>query len=454
MIALRTLCVLSLLLVACGSEPAEPGADASDAVADVTASDDVTSTVMPEDSAGPPSDSAEVDDVAAGGIDADDEANTPISFGLPDLMGARTDSVVPMPGLIAVQPAVAVSAEGETLVVFTATPGAEGDLGIYASLAGQAAIPVKTEPPGQRNEPSVCRLSGGGFAAAWAYDGQAYGYTLGVEVAVFDSDGVVVKAFEVTTEVEGNHWLGAVGCSPEGGFTVVGSRTDTDDTTFGVFAQHFDAAGEALGAAFGVNPTPEGTQVQPVVGIGPGGTGVVIYEDAPADGSYALTARGIDASGAVGDTFSVLSLEGTDCLKPAVAVSAGGAFAYAGNIGTQVTLFQVPFAQSLEPMEALFESTGIAGMPAVTFLDGEDVVALAMLTNFIGAGEPSVTVQLLGEGVEPQASMVSLGDDPTLPPYPPAIAYGAGTLAVAWTQRTDGGYELHLSEFEAPVLAR
>jgi hypothetical protein len=446
------------LLLACGSEPAAAGADVSLATGQADAggeasregdvAEDMSQDVSAEDASGH-------DAVAPNDAEDDDSLGGPGPvFGLPDLSGPRTDSVVPMPGLVGVQPAVAVSAEGEALVVFTGTPGAEGDLGIYASLSGQAAVALKAEPPGQRNEPSVCRLSGGGFVAAWSYDGQAYGYTLGVEGAVLGSDGAVVKAFEITTEVEGNHWLGSVGCSPEGGFTVVGSRTDTDDTTFGVFAQHFDADGEALSAAFGVNPSPEGTQVQPVVGIGPGGAGVVIYEDAPADGSYALTARGIDALGAVGDTFAVLSLEGTECLKPAVAVSEGGALAYAGNIGTQVRLFRVPSAQSPEPSEASFESTGIKGMPALTFLDGEEVVALAMLTDFVGAGEPSVTVQLLGEGGEPEASVVALGDDPNLPPYPPAIGYGAGTLAVAWTQRTDGGYEIHLSEFEVPVLTR
>ena len=57
-------------------------------------------------------------------------------------------------------------------------------------------------------------------------------------------------------------------------------------------------------------------------------------------------------------------------------------------------------------------------------------------------------VDLLGSGVDADVSSVLLGDDPQLPPYPPAVAYGAGTLAVAWTQRTTDGFEIHLGQFK------
>lgn len=374
-------------------------------------------------------------------------------FELPDLTGARTDSVIAMPGLVAVQPAVAVGQDGQPLVIFTGTPGAEGDLGIYASFPGQETLALKTEPPGQRNEPSVCRLSDGGFVAVWSYDGQAVGNTLGIEGAILDGGGALVTTFEVTTEVEGNHWLGHVGCNPSGGFTVVGSRTDTDDTTFGVFAQAYTAAGEPLGDPFGVNPAPEGTQVQPVVGIGPEGSGVVLYEDAPDDDSYVLTARGFDGSGVVGETFVVLAQAGVDCLRPAVAVSEGGVVAYAGNLGTQVHVLTAPTAA--EPQSAMMtwlETTGSKGLPALTFVGRDDVLVLAMIENLTGAGEPKVQVQLLGAEVEPATSTVLLGSDPTLPPYPPSLDYAGGTLAVAWTQRTDDGYEIHLSRFEAAPI--
>ena len=375
----------------------------------------------------------------------------PGSHGLPVLTGERFDSVLCMPGSVAVQPALAVSASGEPLVVFTATPGEEGDLTIYASMAGRPAISLRSEPQGQRNEPSVCRLKGGGFALAWSYDGQAYGYTLGIEGAVLDSEGALLKSFALSTEVEGNHWLGHVGCDPDGGFTIVGSRTDTDDTTFGVFAQRYDAAGEPLGAAFGINPNPEGTQVQPVVGLTPGGRGVVLYEDAPVDESYRLSARAIGPEGATGEVFTLLSFEGVDCLKPAIAISPSGALAYAGNLGVQVHVLGAPSADSPVPTSTWLSTSGSQGLPALTFLDREEVLALAMIENLTGAGDPQINVTLLGEGLASETSAVLLGDDPQLPPYPPAIGYGGGVLAVAWTQRTDEGFEIHLTQFAAPT---
>ncbi len=443
----RWLLILSFLLAACGSESSPSTTDAS-AVPDADVSVDVATidVSLDEDVTTP--------DVTVDSSSIADTA-TPVTpqFELPDLTGARTDSVIAMPGLVGVQPAVAVGEDGQPLVIFTATPGAEGDLSIYASYGAEETIALKTEPPGQRNEPSVCRLSDGGFVAVWSYDGQAVGNTLGVEGAVLDAVGALVTTFEVTTEVEGNHWLGHVGCDPSGGFTVVGSRTDTDDTTFGVFALAYNAAGEPLGDAFGVNPAPEGTQVQPVAGIGPDGAGVVLYEDAPEDGNYMLTARGFDGSGTVGETFVVLAQAGVDCLKPAVAVSEGGVVAYAGNLGTQVHVLTGPSAAEPEPTVTWLETTGSKGLPALTFVGRDDVLAVAMIENLTGAGEPKVQVQLLGDEVDPATGTVLLGSDPTLPPYPPAIAYGAGTLAVAWTQRTEDGYEIHLSRFEAePVV--
>lgn len=438
--------ILSLILVACGSEGSSLSPDATPAL-DADVSVDVAMDDVGLDAEVTPPDIT-VDSGSMG----DTAPATDPQFQLPDLTGARTDSVISMPGLIGVQPAVAVGPHGQPLVIFTGTPGAEGDLGIYASFAGQEAQGLKSEPLGQRNEPSVCPLSAGGFVAVWSYDGQAVGNTLGVEGAVLDASGVLVKTFVVQTEVEGNHWLGHVGCDPSGGFTVVGSRTDTDDTTFGVFALAYNAAGEPLGDAFGVNPTPEGTQVQPVAGIGPDGSGVVLYEDAPEDGNYALTARAFDGSGAMGETIVVLAQAGVDCLKPAVAVSPGGVVAYAGNLGTQVHVLTAPSPAEPEPTVSLLETTGSKGLPALTFVAGDDVLAVAMIENLTGAGEPMVQVQLFGEGVDPATGTVLLGSDPTLPPYPPAIDYAAGTLAVAWTQRTEDGYAIHMSQFAASPL--
>lgn len=388
------------------------------------------------------------------GADSSTEPEVPedVELGLPALSDDPGSIVIDMPGDVGVQPAVAVGEGGAAIVVFTATPGAEGDLSIYASFDGGEAIALKADPPGQRNEPSVCRLSGGGFVAVWSYDGQAVGNTLGVEGAILDAAGALTTTFEVKTEVPGNHWLGHVGCDPSGGFTVVGSRTDTDDTTFGIFAKSYDAAGVPVGSTFGVNPEPDGTQVQPVVGVGPSGSGVVLYEDAPQDEDYVLTARVFDASGPIGDPFTLLGQPGVDCVKPAVAISPGGVVAYAGNRGAQVVVSTAPSLSAPEPTQTWLETTGSHGLAALTFLERDDVLAAARIENVTGAGAPGVRLVLLGDGVGENADSALLGDDPQLPPYPPAVAYGGGTLAVAWTQRTEQGYEVHLSQFKAAPI--
>ena len=379
----------------------------------------------------------------------DTQVNVPpqIVYEIPDLTGARTESTIPALGSVAVQPATAVGNSGQSVVIFAGTSDENSDLGIYVSTPGQPVAPLRTEPSGQRNEPSICRLSNGGFVAVWSYDGQAVGNPLGIEGATLAADGSVVSSFDIKTEVEGNHWLGHVGCNPSGGFTVAGSRTDTDGTTFGVFAQHFRNDGTVLGDAFIVNPAPEGTQVQPVVGVTWGGTGVVMYEDAPTGGDYRLNARTFDSSGVASSTFTILASEGADALKPAIALSHNGRVAYAGNIGAQIQILAAPSVQSPEPTETWVKTFGSFIFPAITYLSTDTELAMVSLVNVTRAGEPSVRVEILTEGSDASLSSVSLGDDPNLPPYPPSIGYGGGVLAVAWTQRTDDGFEIRQSTF-------
>ncbi|MEC8022435.1 MAG: hypothetical protein VX223_00780 [Myxococcota bacterium] len=375
-----------------------------------------------------------------------------IVYETPDLAGDRTDSTISALGSVAVQPAIAVGNSGQPIVVFAGTSNENSDLGIYVSTPGQPTTPVRTEPSGQRNEPSICRLSDEGFVAVWSYDGQAVGNPLGVEGAIFAADGSILSSFDVKTEVEGNHWLGHVGCNPSGGFTVAGSRTDTDGTTFGVFAQHFRNDGTVLDDAFIVNPAPEGTQVQPVVGVTWGGTGVVMYEDAPTDGDYRLNARTFDPSGVVSSTFTILASEGADALKPAIALSHNGRVAYAGNIGGQIQVLSAPSLQSPEPTEPWVKTFGSFIFPAITYLSTDTELAMVSLVNVTRSGAPAVRVEILTEGSNASLSSVSLGDDPNLPPYPPSIGYGGGVLAVAWTQRTDDGFEVHQSTFVGSAI--
>ena len=437
------LAVVSLCFAGCGSD---------DSTSRSTDDGDASATLL--DTLDSADTSASVDTLSTEDTKDEEDSFTPppIQYSTPDLTGERTDSVLPALGDVAVQPAVAVGNAGQPVVVFAGTSDENSDLAIYVSSPGRPTAAVRIEPPGPRNEPSICRLSNGDFAAAWSYDGQGIGLPLGVEGAILAADGSVISTFDVKTEVEGNHWLGHVGCNPTGGFTITGSRTDTDDTTFGVFVQRYDNEGAAQGDAFGVNPSPDGTQVQPVVAIAPDGTGVVVYEDSPNDTNYVLTGRTIGDSAAESQAFTVLGSEGADALKPAIAISYTGQVTYAGNVGAQVQLMTVESLQTPEPGEAWLKTFGSFVFPAITYLSQEGDLALVSLMNVTGAGEPSVRVEILSVGNDVPKSSVSLGDDPKLPPYPPSIGYGGGILAVAWTQRTESGFEIHQSTFEGSVI--
>lgn len=373
------------------------------------------------------------------------EVPNPPNLGKPDGPHA-----VPTAGGISIQPGVAISAEGVVAIIFAGNTAEVKDLDVWVSVDGEAPVSVSPDAPGARNEPAICALAGGGFVAAWSFDGQAHGLPLGVEAALISADGSVGKRFAVSTEVEGNHWLGHVGCDPQGGFVVTGVRTDTDDTTFGVFAQWYSADGSPEGGALAINPTPEGTQVQPVVAIAPNGEGVVVYEDSPTNEQYALSARRINAKGTVGDVFHVAGDATHEAKTPAVAINASGRVAYAGTVFNDVKLRVAPSTDAApEPLELNHDGGGRSN-PAVTFAGRPDVIGVIFLDDSGASGSRRVVLSLVGAGVPKAQPRVTVSDKNKLPPYPPAIAWGAGKLTVAWTERLDAGqFQVFTTTFAA-----
>ena len=92
-----------------------------------------------------------------------------------------------------------MSVLNESGATFAGTSKQSNDLAIYVATPDMSVSELRTQPEGQRNEPALCRLAGGGFVAVWSYDGQAVGNPLGIEgalLAVADDERREVFALE------------------------------------------------------------------------------------------------------------------------------------------------------------------------------------------------------------------------------------------------------------------
>lgn len=373
--------------------------------------------------------SAEAPDVA--------DAVTPTPLPpLPDLKQTVTSGPITGAGGLSIQPGVAVSSQGVVAIVFTGNTADSKELSVFGSVGGSQPISLGGDLPGQRNEPSVCALSGGGFAAAWSFDGQKDGGILNVEAAVLDASGGVSVRIDAATDVEGNHWLGDLGCDPRGGFLVVGARTDTDGMTFGVFGQRYQSDGSPDGDAFAVNPISQGTQAYPSAGLGPDGTAFIVYEDQVGDKPGHVVGRVYPIEGKPSDLLDLLGDAAIEAKTPDVSVDpASGAVV----VGATIDNAQITVLTGSDPKSPLFalplpSADDPRFLPAVAFLGRPDAIGAVYIQ---GTGE-SGRIQVAILGSVPVETAVTTVAEGKLPPYGPSIGWGNGRLVAAWTERVDG----------------
>jgi hypothetical protein len=293
-------------------------------------------------------------------------------------------------------PAVAVRSDGRFVVVWSEHDG--GDYGIvarpYAANGFPASLPVRIDAAGtDATRPEVAADGAGNFVAAWADSGGARarrfdqnGTPLGAEIAVSGSaygyvdvgaaaDGGFVVAWEdgvvggVSARVFDENDLPVTGpialqasdaewpkVAVNGDGTFVAAWTDrsgADGDEEGVYAQRYDADGNALDTAFLVNEGTVGSQgdAGPAISADTNGNFVVAWEDNAS--TRRLSARRFDAAGTpLGGDFQVDEGVGGGYHEyPAVAHGVNG-------------YFTVAWAASYDgPMVRQFAPTGASDSP-------------------------------------------------------------------------------------------
>ena len=150
-------------------------------------------------------------------------------------------------------------------------------------------VGVGTAQTGAQYLPDIAAAANGDLVIVWADGGGNDGSSYGVFGRLYDADtGTFGSSFLVNTETASyqsyasdyNH-APTVSTLAGGGFVVVWSSYDQDSSsTWGVYGQRFDAAGNKLGGEFQVNETTAGGQyVSEVTGLSDGGFVVAFYND-------------------------------------------------------------------------------------------------------------------------------------------------------------------------------
>jgi hypothetical protein len=203
-----------------------------------------------------------------------------------------------------VLPSISADAAGGFVVVWQSYAEDGGGWGIFGrrhEADGGAKGPpfaVNSTINYHQAYPRVASSAGGDFLVVWdsfGQDGSSFGVFAQRYDASGDVQGVEVRINTHTAMSQSNP---AAAWTAEGQSIVVWPSELLDGNGFGVFARRYDTAGTASGPEFQVNTYTTGEQAYPAVAVAPDGRFVVVWEDFTQDGSgLGVFGRLFDAAG-------------------------------------------------------------------------------------------------------------------------------------------------------------
>jgi hypothetical protein len=144
---------------------------------------------------------------------------------------------------------------------------------------------VNTNVASDQMSPAITTLTGGSFVVSWmSYNQDGGGW--GVYAQRFDANGVAQRSeFRVNTTKTDTQLAPAITALSDGGFVVSWQSLNQDGSSYGIYAQRYNASGIAQGSEFRVNTTVTDTQLAPAITALNGGGFVVSWQSFNQDGS-------------------------------------------------------------------------------------------------------------------------------------------------------------------------
>ena len=203
---------------------------------------------------------------------------------------------------------VAMDASGNYVVVWAGNGTTAGNLdadGVFAQrynasgVAQGVEIRVNTVTANNQHQPSVAMDANGNFVVAWASDGQDGGGS-GVYAQRYNAAGTAQgAAFLVNTTTANDQVIPFVAMNASGTFVIAWEADGGQDGAgAGVYAQRYNAAGAAQGAEFRVNVTTAGDQNIDDLAMDSAGNFIVTWSGNGSDPSgNGVYSRRYDAAG-------------------------------------------------------------------------------------------------------------------------------------------------------------
>ena len=232
------------------------------------------------------------------------------------------------------KPTVAMDADGDFVVQWSSY-GQDGDnYGIYAQRYNAAGIAqggefrVNSFTTNIQTESTVAMDADGDFVVTWSSRDQD-GSSEGIYAQRYNAAGVAQGSeFRVNTVTTNFQFESTVAMDADGDFVITWRSNLQDGSSTGVYAQRYNAAGVAQGSEFQVNTFTTSIQTESRVAMDADGDFVVTWTSFLQDGSsYGIYAQQYNAAGvAQGSEFRVNSFTTGDQLSSTVAMDANGDF--------------------------------------------------------------------------------------------------------------------------------
>ncbi len=231
-------------------------------------------------------------------------------------------------------PAVAVDGQGDFIITWASSNQDGSSWGVYAQRYDPSGNPmggefrVNTFTPGAQQNPVVAADAAGDFVIAWASQNED-GSGWGVYAQRYNAAGNAVGGeFRVNTFTPGDQTNPSAGMDSAGNFVIAWASDNEDGDHWGVFAQRYDAAGNRVGGEFRVNTTTHDDQRDPAVAVAPGGGFVIAWDSNEQDGdSWGVYGQRYDAAGIPqGPEFRVNTTTDKAQQFPSAATDAAGNF--------------------------------------------------------------------------------------------------------------------------------
>lgn len=239
---------------------------------------------------------------------------------------------------------------------------------------------VNTTTTNSQSAASMAMDADGDFVVAWVSSLQD-GSGTGIYAQRYDAAGIPQGAeFRVNTTTVDNQSNPAVGMGADGDFVITWQSNLQDGNSEGVYAQRYDAAGIALGGEFRVNTETSGAQLNPAVAMDLDGDFVVTWQSSLQDSSsFGIYAQRYDAAGVMlGDEFRVNSVTFDSQSSPAVATDADGNFVISWQSNSQDGSGLGIYAQRYSPVG---EALGTEFRVNSTVSNAQDQPSVAMDTD-------------------------------------------------------------------------